>query len=288
MSVDNTPPELQKFIRRAMTKYTISKMMGEPPYNVIIKMPPSETTENSVSYANAGYNSDDGRIINIDDMTSIHMEFLYEEYPPIVDRPKTYKYNIHNIYFILIIYPSGVAELQGLKKISLKPVPSEINDATTLLEYGSKILKHACATSKKHGAKIIVLSDNSYIDNDYPYRTDLLMIDFLSTGDTWFSKVKPHFKPYYTIGGYAKFILQREKVLTNKWSDIAPCLKFDLPVDISDIDSNAEGSAMKVFSRIREQAVDFFIENEGVFTIASKIDDITRCTWYRLFSKNIF
>ena len=83
--------------------------------------------------------------------------------------------------------------------------------------------------------------------------------DFLATGKTWSESFLPILPAPEIADTVARW---RDVVRQNRWSDVSRCLggTVQLPVDISDIDIDAPGSAMLVFRRIKHSRSGFFAE----------------------------
>jgi hypothetical protein len=73
----------------------------------------------------------------------------------------------------------------------------------------------------------------------------------------------------------AKIEEWRGRVKTNTWAS----LHLTSPVDISDIDVSAPGSAMMVLRRIKEIKGTYFADNEDDILHASKIGSLHGITW---------
>lgn len=82
-------------------------------------------------------------------------------------------------------------------------------------------------------------------------------MEFLTRGQSWYETFLP-VKPEKNIAKY------RKRALTNTWDQVYKCLCAEeghivpIPVDISDINTGADGSAALVFQRIKEARTDFF------------------------------
>ncbi len=203
-------------------------------------------------------------------ITQNGFRYNYREFP---------KENVIEIYgggkggrkqcFFMMINPDKTAVLQGLKAGSECSLDG---GATT-----KNMLKAAFQLAKEKGATMIELDDNAkkYIDGHrYFYLSDMY---FLTTGKTWYESadVGIHPAPEQTVlvekwRGYAR---------TNTWAFVASRLDLSLPIDISDIDVNAPGSAMVVFNRMKEAGTDFFVMYNGELLPASNIGALGQIRW---------
>jgi hypothetical protein len=103
------------------------------------------------------------------------------------------------------------------------------------------------------------LTDQSSKELKNGKRIPLADMYFVCTGKTWYGEVLPMTPLERNI----KTDIIR--VHTNTWNSVYACLQENypdvtIPVDISDIDTSAEGSAMAVFNRIKEAKGDFFAD----------------------------
>jgi hypothetical protein len=83
-------------------------------------------------------------------------------------------------------------------------------------------------------------------------------VTFTTTGETWYESMVP-----LVPDDIDTYNLTYKKVTTAKWVNVYTYLKetepmLTIPINISDIDGNAEGSAMGVYWRIKEANSDFF------------------------------
>jgi hypothetical protein len=107
---------------------------------------------------------------------------------------------------------------------------------------------------------------------------------FICTGQTWFDSFLS-IKFYNSNEGW--FDDCRENVMKNKWSVISPKLiaarvNLDI-VNTEGIDTKEDGSAMKVFDRIRKMdfhiACEFFSKYLRTILISSKIMSVSHIDW---------
>jgi hypothetical protein len=174
--------------------------------------------------------------------------------------------------FLLLLNPEDKsAVLQGFKAgedCSLD------GGATT-----KNMLKAAFKMATEKGATSIFIDDTAkkYIDDErYFYLSDMY---FLTSGYTWYESagvgVHPGAEDMYQVD------IWRETARTNTWASVSSRMKPSpvVPVDISDIDVTAPGSAMRVFNRIKDTKSDFFVKYKNTIMTASNIGPIGRIQW---------
>lgn len=168
----------------------------------------------------------------------------------------TYVFNGGNKYdcFMLFINLDHTAHLQGLRRGDNCSIEGGATTRNTL--------HAAMALAREKGAKTLTLDDtsNKYLPNKKYF--SLSDMYFVTTGRTW----------YETYGGFHptdEFVDQvarwRHIVATNTWDSVLAALHkaytdVRVPVDISDIDGSASGSAMIVLQRIKEANTEFFAD----------------------------
>ena len=175
--------------------------------------------------------------------------------------------------FLLFVNKDKTAELHSMR---------QSNDCALQDNASSHNMLHAVlALAKEKGATRIELTDiaNKRLPNGKHFRLSDMYI--LATGSTWYEtviSVRPIPDDEATIQRW------RQKALTNRWNDVAACLlsvfpTMAVPVDTTDIDGAAAGSAMEVFRRIKEARTDFFADYRDDLLICSGVGPIERITW---------
>ena len=176
--------------------------------------------------------------------------------------------------FLLFITKDKVAELHSMRQSK----DCALQDNAT----SHNLLHAALILAKEKGATRIELTDvaNKRLPYDKSFR--LSNMYFLTTGRPW----------YETHGGFQpipadeKYVSRwRSKVMKNTWNKVFSCLMenipyIHIPVDISDINGEAEGSAMEVFRRIKETTSSFFADYQRELMICSNIGALETITWY--------
>ncbi len=174
--------------------------------------------------------------------------------------------------FLLLLEPdNNTAILQGIKAgedCSLD------GGATT-----KNMLKAAFILAKERGAKSISLSDTSkkYIDDTHFFY--LSEMYFVTYGMTWYEAAGLGIRP---PDDKLKLVnLWRKYAHTNTWDAVASKLEPfpDVPIDISDINTSAPGSAMQMFKRIKEANTSFFVDYSEQLLGASNIGSISLIAW---------
>ncbi len=111
--------------------------------------------------------------------------------------------------------------------------------------------------------KYMKFSDNSGKELETGEWIPLADTYFVSMGNTWYGSILPliPLKPITTeiFQGYVNVVRK------NRWDNVYECLKqhrpdISIPINISDIDTTMEGSAMIVFRRIKDAKSVFFAE----------------------------
>ena len=139
----------------------------------------------------------------------------------------------------------------------------------------------AFALAKEKGASQLNLTDTStkHMINGKSFRISEMY--FLATGRTWYetiTDVKPIPSEAKTVDGW------RTRVRTNRWRDVFKCLQniypdIVVPVNISDIVIDAEGSAMIVFQRIKTAKTDFFADYGLNLSVCCGVGPLDRIIW---------
>lgn len=106
--------------------------------------------------------------------------------------------------------------------------------------------------------KYMLFSDNSGKDIGNGKWISLADVYFATTGETWYESIVP-----LVSEDMDTYNLTYKKVISATWNKVYEYLKdteplLIIPVNISDVDGNARGSAMQVYWRIKEAATDFF------------------------------
>lgn len=156
--------------------------------------------------------------------------------------------------------------------------PCSMNSGATM----KAAAKAAFALAQEVGVQRITLTDNSTKRLDNERRFSLADMYFLSSGKTWYESFLP-IRP--VASQEAEIDRRREKIRTNTWDAIISCLRevhpdATIPVDISDIDTSASGSAMAVFSRIKSARTDFFAKYRIELPSCSGISSLFETDWY--------
>ncbi len=190
--------------------------------------------------------------------------------------------------FTLAIYPTGEAILENMKNADYCALTPAEFEGETGVGTGKKLLMAAFNLAKKKGATTLTLTDNSYIKLEDGRKFNLSTMYFLATGRTWYNTLIPSLIPIDFEGNKDIRIEKWQKrVLTNKWADVANRLPYyvEIPVDISDININENGSAMKVLNRIKDAKTDFFVKFEDEIVWASKIGHLNGTSWITQISQ---
>jgi hypothetical protein len=175
--------------------------------------------------------------------------------------------------FLLFVNKDKTAELHSMRHSADCALQDNANSRN--------LLHAALALAKERGAHRIELTDvaNKHLLSGKSFR--LSNMYFLTTGRTWF-ETYGGFRPIATderdVSGW------RQQVLTNRWGRVFACLRnklptITIPVDISDIDGDAKGSAMEVLRRIKEARTSFFADYERALLECSKIGAMETVTW---------
>jgi hypothetical protein len=141
--------------------------------------------------------------------------------------------------------------------------------------------KAAFAIAKEKGVSRIYLTDNSSKQIAPDTKFYLSDMYFLTTGQTWYESFLPiHLDKSEGI----PIDLWREIVRTNTWAHVFNNLKrkhpdITIPVNISDIDPVAPGSAIKVLNRIKDAKTDFFARYKLNLPGASDIATLRGPLW---------
>lgn len=173
--------------------------------------------------------------------------------------------------FLLLLERDKTAVLQGFKA-----------GADCSLDGGAttkNMLKAAFKLAKEKGATSIFIDDTAkkYIDDERCfYLSDMY---FLTSGYTWYESAGVGIRP--DIEFVALVNKWREKAKGNTWASVRDNLDqpVNVPVDISDIDVNAPGSAMEVLKRIKAANSSFFVDHRVELPNASGIDPMRSVTW---------
>ena len=105
---------------------------------------------------------------------------------------------------------------------------------------------------------------------------------FLTSGRTWYESLIPGLYPTQKAD---KIAVWRERVTTNRWSDVAVRLPPDAVEAVSisgaadGIDTTASGSAMVVLHRMKDARTLFFADWEDELLIASGIGSLYGSPW---------
>ena len=174
--------------------------------------------------------------------------------------------------FRLSIIPGGEAVLNSLEKGRECFIDEHENSRDLVFA--------AYLISKKKGAKILKLTDNSAIY--CPEKVYLSNLSFLTTGKTWYESIL-NIKPSEDING--ELAKMRKRALENRWSDIENDLLrkgLILPFSKKGIDIDSIGSSMKVLSRAKKSKkfCSLFSENMSEILLSSNIINFKGKEWY--------
>ena len=171
---------------------------------------------------------------------------------------------------------------------SLSISPDHTSTLTTL-ERGSDCFIHAPESSKGlvraayhlaayNGATSMTLSDRSSLR--CPYRISLPDLSFLTTGKTWYESILPTLRLVPTENK-VRFESMRSKVQMNTWDSVSNRCNNLPPLDISDIDTSAPGSAMAVLNRAKKSGryCQYFSENMTNLLACSGIESVYDMVW---------
>ena len=177
--------------------------------------------------------------------------------------------------FLLFVNKNKIAELHSMRQSS----DCALQDNST-----SHNLLHAALTlAKEKGATRIELTDTANKRLPYDKSFRLSNMYFLTTGHTWY-EIHGGFHP---ISSDSKYVSRwRQSAFTNSWDKIYSCLleripDIRIPVNISDINGKAEGSAMEVFLRIKDSRSTFFADYQRDLMECSNIGALETIIWYR-------
>ena len=134
----------------------------------------------------------------------------------------------------------------------------------------------AVEIARKLGARRLVLTDES--SKNIPGGSfDLSLMYFLSSGRTWYETVLSGLRPEKE----AAIEAERAAVISATWDSVmAKFPELVVPVDISDIDTGAPGSAMRVFRRIKDAKTTFFVEYDAALERRKLKNPLKGATWY--------
>jgi hypothetical protein len=142
--------------------------------------------------------------------------------------------------------------------------------------------KAAFAIAKEKGLTRIYLTDNSSKQIAPDTKFYLSDMYFLTSGQTWYESFLP-----IQIDKSEGIPIDswREIVRTNTWAFVFTHLKrkhtdIVIPIDISDIDPNLPGSAMKVLNRLKDAKTDFFARYKVNLPGASDIASLRGSLWF--------
>ena len=174
--------------------------------------------------------------------------------------------------FVLFIEKDNTAILENLDKYKCS-----LDDGAE----SKHAAKAAFAIAKEKGITRIYLTDNSSKQIAPDTKFYLSDMYFLTSGQTWYESFLPiHLDKSEGI----PIDSWREIVRTNTWASVFNNLKrkdleITIPVDISDIDPNTSGSAMKVLNRIKDAKTDFFVRYKVNLPGASDIATLRGTRW---------
>jgi hypothetical protein len=139
----------------------------------------------------------------------------------------------------------------------------------------------AFALARERGVSHITLVDNSSKQSPSGKKFSVAETSFLTTGKTWYESFLP-LRPVPALA--AALERWRQSVTTNTWSDVFTCLSLDrpdiqIPVDISDIDVSAAGSAQLVLRRIKSARTDFFADYRYELPKCSGVGSLHGSEW---------
>jgi hypothetical protein len=142
--------------------------------------------------------------------------------------------------------------------------------------------KAAFELARSLGLTRIDLTDNANKRLPNGSKFSLSVMSFLATGKTWYETFLPIQPEPDFVDTYARW---RDTVMTNTWQTVFTCLQrvfphITLDVNIDDIDIAAPGSAMTVFSRLKDAKTDFFALYGEDLIHCSGIGNIHGRTWY--------
>lgn len=134
----------------------------------------------------------------------------------------------------------------------------------------------AVEIARKLGARRLILSDES-TKNIPGGSFNLSLMYFLSSGRTWYESILPGLRPEKS----AAIEAERAAVVSATWDSVmAKFPELVVPVDISDVDTGAPGSAMRVFRRIKDAKTMFFAEYDAALERRSIKNPLMGAMWY--------
>jgi hypothetical protein len=174
---------------------------------------------------------------------------------------------------LLFLEPSGDAVLQNLTQHENCTIDPNSSGRTLLLA--------TINLAKKYGAKTFELMDISTKKTASGAKFILSDMYFLTTGKTWYQSIIPSLEPYDPQSTVEELPIWKERVENNTWAEVASRMPSDMviPVDISDVDINAPGSAMAVLNRIKQVQTDFFPKYEKKLLVASGVSSLYGVGW---------
>ena len=175
--------------------------------------------------------------------------------------------------FFLLIEPDNTAILQGIKAGEDCSLDGGANT--------KNMLKATFRLAKEKGATEIQLADDAkkYVDKDKDQYFFLSDMYFLTTGYSWYESAGVGVHP--TAVFHKAVEDWRNRVRTNTWVSVVVNLPqpVHVPVDISDIDVTASGSAMIIFKRIKEANTTFFADYMAYLPNANGIGPMRSISW---------
>jgi hypothetical protein len=176
--------------------------------------------------------------------------------------------------FLLIIEKNHTAILQSLKQAA----DCALNPDTT----GRHLVEAALKLARERHITSLELDDISKKDLSHSKSFKLGNVYFLTSGKTWYETLIPGLYPTQKADKIAEW---RERVTTNRWSDVAARLPPGAvdAVSISGaadgIDPTVSGSAMVVLYRMKDARTTFFADWEDELLIASGIGSLYGLPW---------
>ncbi len=136
---------------------------------------------------------------------------------------------------------------------------------------------------ERGGVKYMLFSDNSGKELENGEWISLADTYFVSTGKTWYESIVP-----LTPDDPARYKTAHKNVMKATWASAYKILKENnpelvIPVNISDINVHAQGSAMKVFRRIKEAEPNFFADNKYSIMPSIKYTSMSGMKWKYYF-----
>lgn len=176
--------------------------------------------------------------------------------------------------FLLHIYPNTKKAIL----LSFERAPNcSLNENAPI----KSAARAAFEVARQRGVQHFELSDEATRDSSPGKKFVLSDMEFLSSGVAWYESclpIHPASQRQATIERW------RQRVRTNSWASVFECLQQEtpsicVPVSLEGIDTTTEGSAMAVFTRIKEAKTDFFSDYRFELPLCSGMNSLFGVVW---------